>query len=110
MPAKGLAINAGVYEAEARELLQRHRETYRAFWRWAERNVNTGLLGNKLYTVFGWPIALGFGSAVNTRSLLNWPMQSNGAEMMRLACCEATEEWPEGLRTGARRVASGGSN
>lgn len=28
---------------------------------------------------------------MNPRSLLNWPMQANGAEMMRLACCELTE-------------------
>ncbi len=48
-------------------------------------------MGATLYTRFGWPIRLGFGTEANARSLLNWPMQSNGAEMMRLACCEATE-------------------
>jgi DNA polymerase-1 len=48
-------------------------------------------LGGTLTTRFGWAIHLGFGSDTNTRSLLNWPMQSNGAEMMRLASCEATE-------------------
>ena len=30
--------------------------------------------------------------AVNTRSILNWPMQSNGAEMMRLAVSMAVED------------------
>lgn len=29
---------------------------------------------------------------VNPRSPLNWPMQANGAEMMRLACCLLTEQ------------------
>lgn len=91
MAAKSMAHNAGLHEAEARELLLRHRETYRCFWAWAEQNVNAGLLGATLYTRFGWPIRLGPGSTANTRSLLNWPMQANGAEMMRLACCEATE-------------------
>jgi DNA polymerase I len=39
--------------------------------------------------VFGWQlhVAAGF----NPRSLRNFPMQANGAEMLRLACCLATE-------------------
>src|SRR4030095_3732083 len=30
-------------------------------------------------------------SDVNARSVGNFPMQANGAEMLRLACCRATE-------------------
>jgi DNA polymerase I-like protein with 3'-5' exonuclease and polymerase domains len=91
MSAEGLAARAGIHVVEARDLLLRHKETYRTFWRWAEQNVNAALLGGILYTRFGWPMRLGFGAEANPRSMLNWPMQSNGAEMMRLACCEATE-------------------
>jgi DNA polymerase I-like protein with 3'-5' exonuclease and polymerase domains len=91
MSAEGLAARAGVHLVEARDLLQRHKETYRTFWRWAEKNVEAALLGATLYTRFGWPIRLGLWAEANPRSLLNWPMQSNGAEMMRLACSEATE-------------------
>jgi hypothetical protein len=32
---------------------------------------------------------------VNPRSVRNFPMQANGAEMMRLACCLATENGVE---------------
>jgi DNA polymerase I len=91
MSAESMALNAGIHVVDARELLLRHKETFWRFWNWAEKNVHAALLGGTLYTRFGWPIHLGFGSVANTRSLLNWPMQSNGAEMMRLACCEATE-------------------
>jgi hypothetical protein len=42
-----------------------------------------------LRTVFGWTIRVG--SDANPRSLRNFPCQANGAEMMRLACCLATE-------------------
>jgi DNA polymerase-1 len=91
MSAESMAFNAGIHVVEARELLLQHKETYRTFWGWANQNVNAGLMGGTLYTRFGWPIRLGFGANANSRSLLNWPMQSNGAEMMRLACCEATE-------------------
>ncbi len=39
--------------------------------------------------MFGWRIAVG--PDANPRSLRNFPMQANGAEMLRLACCLATE-------------------
>ena len=43
----------------------------------------------KLWTVFGWQIqAVGF---TNARSLANFPMQANGAEMLRIACIQITE-------------------
>src|SRR5262249_18899838 len=40
-------------------------------------------------TVFGWKVHVG--RDANARSLANFPMQANGAEMLRLACCLATE-------------------
>lgn len=40
-------------------------------------------------TVFGWTIHTVGGD--NPRSLANFPLQANAAEMMRLACCLATE-------------------
>jgi hypothetical protein len=43
----------------------------------------------RLHTVFGWNIRIGENS--NPRALRNFPMQANGTEMMRLACCLATE-------------------
>jgi hypothetical protein len=46
------------------------------------------LLG-ELNTVFGWRVAVG--PTTNPRGLRNFPMQANGAEMLRLACCLATE-------------------
>jgi DNA polymerase I len=91
MSAESMALNAGIHVVDARDLLLRHKGTFWRFWSWAEQNVNAALLGGTLYTRFGWPIRLGHGASANARSLLNWPMQSNGAEMMRLACCEAVE-------------------
>jgi hypothetical protein len=40
-----------------------------------------------MQTTYGWTWQAGFGTMVDPRSLLNWPMQANGAEMMRMACC-----------------------
>jgi DNA polymerase I len=47
------------------------------------------MLTNTLGTVFGWRIHMN--DEPNPRSLRNFPMQANGAEMMRLAACLATE-------------------
>jgi DNA polymerase-1 len=48
------------------------------------------LTQRRLWTVFGWNIHVE--GKVNTRSLRNFPMQANGAEMLRLAICLATEK------------------
>jgi hypothetical protein len=47
------------------------------------------MLHGWLQTVFGWRVHVG--PDCNPRSLANFPMQANGAEMLRLACCLATE-------------------
>jgi DNA polymerase I len=91
MSAESISSQAGLHLDVARDLLNLHKLTYRKFWGWAGLNQNAGLLGITLHTTFGWTWQAGNGTRVNPRSLLNWPMQANGAEMMRLACCELTE-------------------
>jgi len=51
------------------------------------------MLVGVIHTVFGWPIRIGERS--NPRSLGNFPMQANAAEMLRVACCLATERGVE---------------
>jgi len=89
MEAKTLAFRIGQPEIVARELLRAHRETYKVFWKWSDAAVDYAMLFSELHTVFGWHVHVGDKS--NPRSLRNFPMQANGAEMLRLACCLATE-------------------
>ena len=89
MEAEGLALRIGQPPIVARDLLRAHRETYRTFWRWSDAAVDTAMLTGSLHTVFGWQVHVG--EKPNPRSLRNFPMQANGAEMLRLACCLATE-------------------
>ena len=89
MEAESLAFRIGQPTICARDLLRLHRETYRTFWKWSDAVVDTAMLKNQITTVFGWPIHIG--AEVNPRSLRNFPMQANAAEMLRLACCLATE-------------------
>jgi DNA polymerase-1 len=73
----------------ARDLLRAHRETYRKFWRWSDGVLDHAMLTGSLHTRFGWHVHTG--ESPNPRSLRNFPMQANGAEMLRVACCLATE-------------------
>jgi hypothetical protein len=89
MEAQSLAERIGQPPAVARDLLRAHRETYRTFWCWSDAVLNHAMLHGSLHTVFGWTVHVG--EDPNPRSLRNFPMQANGAEMLRLACCLATE-------------------
>jgi hypothetical protein len=84
-----LAGRIGQSAAHARLLLDLHRQTYPRFWQWSDAALDYAMLSGSLPTVFGWKIHVADGP--NPRSLRNFPMQANGAEMLRLACCLATE-------------------
>jgi hypothetical protein len=84
-----LAERIGQPTIVGRELLRLHQQTYRTFWRWSDAAVDHAVLRKELHTTFGWKITVA--SDVNPRFLRNFPMQANGAEMLRLACCLGTE-------------------
>jgi len=89
MGAESLARRIAQPTSQARELLRMHRQTYPKFWRWSDAALDYAILQGSLHTVFGWTIHVG--PQANPRMLRNFPMQANGAEMLRLACCLATE-------------------
>ena len=89
MGVESLALRLGQSPSRARQLLEIHREAYPKYWRWSDAAENHALIFGRLHTVFGWTIHVG--ADANPRSLRNFPMQGNGAEMLRLACCFATE-------------------
>lgn len=84
-----LGQRIGKTASHARELLRLHKAVYPAFWRWSQAAVDQAILFGRLQTVFGWTIHTG--ADVNPRSLANFPMQGNGAEILRLACSMLTE-------------------
>jgi DNA polymerase I len=89
MGADALALRIGQTASQARELLRKHSETYRAFWKWSDAAVDHAWLRLYLNTVFGWNVRVG--ANTNSRALRNFPMQANGAEMLRHGCCIAIE-------------------
>ena len=89
MGAEALAERIQQPVIVAKDLLRKHRQTFQTFWEWSDRNVDYALLHNRLWTVFGWQIQVA--GQPNPRSLANFPMQANGAEMLRIACILMTE-------------------
>jgi hypothetical protein len=86
----GLARRLGVPLSTGRLLLQHHKDVFRRYWAWSEQVEMQGMLGGTLRTVFGWQMHTS--AHANPRSLRNFPMQANAAEMLRLACCLCTEQ------------------
>jgi hypothetical protein len=90
MEAKSLAARIEKPLAYAQHLLDLHHATYPRFWRWSDSAEALAILTGQIQTVFGWTLHVT--RDANPRSLRNFPCQGNGAEMMRLASCLATEQ------------------
>ena len=90
MGPDALAIRIGQSPIRARQLLRLHRETYRVFWRWSDAAVD--LANADRQPAYGiWLARAGARGRQCSLAPKNFPMQANGAEMLRLACCLATE-------------------
>jgi len=76
-----MALRAGIRPVDARELLRLHR--------WSQESVSSAVLAREMKTVFGWRCAVT--ADFRPPALMNFPMQANGAEMMRVAAIAATE-------------------
>ena len=91
MGSRGLAVRLNISQYEAIDLLNKHKRLFRGFWRWIEHVKDKATLDKQLISVFGFQYHL-VDSKPNLRSVINFPMQANCAEMLRLACSWATEK------------------
>lgn len=89
MGEESLARKLNVPPARSRELLRLHRTTYPDYWRWSDGIEMTALLTGHLHAAFGWSVNVA--AEANPRGLRNFPLESNGAEMLRIACILALE-------------------
>ena len=80
-----LASRLGVSTFEAHEMIAQHRELFSQYWRWSEDWLAAALDSGKMCTPLGWQCATGI-TEFNARSIMNWPVQSAGAEILRIAC------------------------
>jgi DNA polymerase I-like protein with 3'-5' exonuclease and polymerase domains len=91
MGVRSLARGLDRHPLIAAGIIQRHQQRYPRFWQWRQDMVHDALLRRRMASHFtGWPLYLTHG--VNRRTLFNFPMQSGGSEMLRLAAvrlCDA---------------------
>jgi hypothetical protein len=67
----------------ASEIIERHKRRYPRFWQWRADRVTAAMFDRRIESVGGWPLRITH--SPNQRTLFNFPMQSGGAEMLRLA-------------------------
>lgn len=84
MGAESLAAKLGQPTLRAKQLLEMHRKVYRQFWAWSDAVYNQTVSQNRIQTVYGWQTHVI--ADPNPRSLRNFPMQANAADMLRIAC------------------------
>jgi hypothetical protein len=85
----GLAQRIGRSRAEARDLLDACHRASPAYWDWSDGAVRLAMVSGHLHTRLGWTTHVVPGTCAT--SLLNWPIQSHGSEILRLGCCLLTE-------------------
>lgn len=83
MGSKKLSERIGRPEIYAKILLDQHKSTYKKFWSWQEQVLNFASIKGYLHTTFGWGVSIS--PQYNHRSMANYLMQANGAEILRIA-------------------------
>ena len=89
MTAHGIAARTGKTLLWARQIHARHRQVYPVYHRYLADAVTQAQLERSLCSPFGWPLAVT--GNTKPRSLMNFPAQSGGADMLRIAAIAATE-------------------
>jgi len=89
MGAETLACRIRQPPVYAQRMIRQHQDTYGQFWRWAEAAQSYATAVGSIRSRFGWCLRV----TPDTRplTLRNFPMQANGAEILRLALIRMTE-------------------
>ena len=78
MSKYGAAAQSGKSLVWAASTLAAHRHAYPVFTQWQHDMSTQALFDERITSVFGWPMAVH--AETKPRTLLNFPMQANGAE------------------------------
>ncbi len=90
MGPESLAARIGCQTAEARAILAAFRRAYSVYSAWCDAMARTAMATGEIQTMLGWRQVVY--SHTRFRSLVNFPQQATGAEMLRLATIFAVED------------------
>jgi DNA polymerase-1 len=82
MSVETFALRTKIPLAEAKAMVRSHKQKFHKYWEWNSNFVDMGLLGGIVKTNFNWYYRTEY---AKPRTLMNWPMQSHGADILRLA-------------------------
>ena len=88
MATETLAAKLGISTLEAHEMLRQHRSIFAQYWKWSDDWVQHALQTGIMRTAMGWTCRVGV-LELNERSIRNWPVQTTGADILRVACIMA---------------------
>jgi DNA polymerase-1 len=71
-------------------MIDQHHELFSTYWAWAEDWLAWALGHGIMWTHFDWQCVVGE-VELKTRTIVNWPIQSLGGDILRLACIWATK-------------------
>jgi DNA polymerase I-like protein with 3'-5' exonuclease and polymerase domains len=86
MGKESLALRIGKSSAHANELLHHHKRVYKKYWTWCEHVLNSTLIFKRITTCYGWQYRVIGQDNKEMRTIINFPSQATGAEILRVAC------------------------
>ena len=95
MLAKKLKISIG----EAKALMIKFKKIYSVYYSWINKQLNNAGRDRRISTCYGWDRYLQPFQKTNDRSMLNFPIQSHGAEILRMALINLCNEHIEVVAT-----------
>jgi DNA polymerase I-like protein with 3'-5' exonuclease and polymerase domains len=87
--AETLASRLGISVFAAHEMIVQHRELFAVYWWWVEDWLAHALDTGVMWTPLGWECRTGI-TEFNSRSIMNFPVQGAGADILRLSVIWAT--------------------
>jgi DNA polymerase-1 len=85
-----LAPKLAVSQLAARAMIGQHHELFSTYWRWTEDWLAWALDHGIMWTNMDWQCVVG-DVELKTRSIINWPVQSIGGDILRVSCIWATK-------------------
>jgi DNA polymerase I len=89
MGVPSLARGLDRHPVIASYIIEWHNRMYPRYWEWRENEAQLAMLRRRMESRYGWPLYISH--SPNKRTLYNFPMQSGGSEMLRLAAWQLCE-------------------